>query len=59
MVPEQVVAEFTITVAEHGVVTVAGFDADMFMPRLRVLLLSSLFLTVIFKMSVSQILLSS
>lgn len=53
------VAEFTVTVAEHGVVTVAGFDADMFMPRLRVLLLSSLFLTVIFKMSVSQILLSS
>uniref|UniRef100_K1PLA8 ADAMTS cysteine-rich domain-containing protein n=1 Tax=Magallana gigas TaxID=29159 RepID=K1PLA8_MAGGI len=27
MVPEQVVAESTVTVAEHGVVTVAGFDA--------------------------------
>lgn len=47
MVPEQVVAESTVTVAEHGVVTVAWFDAV------------NLFLTVIFKMSVSQILLSS
>lgn len=32
MVPEQVVAESTVTVAEHGVVTVAGFDAVKFVP---------------------------
>lgn len=32
MVPEQVVAESTVTVAEHGVVTVSGFDAVKFVP---------------------------
>lgn len=32
MVPEQVVAESTVTVAEHGVVTVPGFDAVKFVP---------------------------